>query len=89
MIYLIAVFLPPLYFLIKKRWVSFVIHSILCFISLGLVITMVGAIFGIPLWLISAVCAVWDLRKQLMEEQATIMAKKMAEAMKENQAVKS
>jgi hypothetical protein len=81
MIYLIAIFVPPLYFLIKKKWVAGVIHCILCLIALVCTMTIVLAIIGIPLWFVSATCAVWDLRKQLVEEQATVMAQKMAEAM--------
>ncbi len=79
MIYLVAMFLPPLYFLIKGKWVGFIIHSIIAFIALCLIITVGGAPIGIPLYFVSSVCAIWDLRKQLQMEQATAIAEKMAE----------
>lgn len=83
MIYLVAVFIPPLYFFIKGRWIAGIIHSILYFFAIVLCISMVGVIVGFPLYLISAVCATWDLRKRLVEEQTTLLAKKMAEAMRQ------
>ncbi len=83
MIYLTAIFVPPLYFLIKKRWVACLIHSVLYLVALVYTMTIILAIVGIPLWFISATCAVWDLRKQLMEEQATVMARKMAAVIRE------
>lgn len=81
MIYVIAVCIPQLYFLIKKRWIAFIIHSIIGIIAVFLIVTMVGAIIGIPLYFISSISAVWDLRKQLQEEQAVAIAEKMAEKM--------
>jgi hypothetical protein len=81
MIYLVAVFLPQLYFLIKGKWVGFIIHSIIGVVAIFLTITLVGAVVGIPLYFLSSVCAVWDLRKQLQMEQATAIAEKMAERM--------
>jgi len=82
MIYLVAIFCPPLYFLIQKKWVSFVFHSINYLVALVLCFSILGIVVGFPLYLISAVCAVWDLRKRMAEEQATLIAQKMAEAMR-------
>lgn len=82
MIYLIAIFIPPLYFFIKGRWVAGIIHSMIYLLALILFFSIIGAVVGFPLYIISAVCAVWDLRKHMMEEHATLMAKKMAEAMR-------
>jgi|GEM_PF-6468132 UPF0716 family protein affecting phage T7 exclusion len=79
MLYLVAVFIPQLYFLIKGKWVSFIIHSIIGLIAIILICTMIGAVIGIPLYFVSSVCAVFDLRKQLMNEHATAIAEKMAE----------
>ena len=82
MIYLLAIFCPPLYFLVQKKWVSFVFHSILYLVALALFFSIIGIVVAFPLYLISAVCAVWDLRKRMVEEQATLIANKMAEAMR-------
>jgi len=64
MMYLLAVFVPPLYFLVKKKYLAFLVHTILCLSAIPLLFFF-G--FGIILWVISMICALWDLRKQLME----------------------
>ena len=79
--YLVAVFLPPLYFLMKKRMVAFAVHFALFLAAILCLLTLVLAVVAFPLWLISSTCAVWDLRKQLMEEHATTIARKLAETM--------
>ena len=77
MMYLIAILVPPLYFLIKKKWLAFLVTGFLMFFSVFMFIL-------IPiLWPVCAICAVWDLRKQLMHEHATIIAEKMATKMAE------
>lgn len=85
MMYLVAVFVPPLYFLIKKKWLAFIVTTFLFFLSLMFFIMVVLAPIGLILWGASAVCAVWDLRKVLMHEHATIIAEKIAEAMRQQQ----
>jgi hypothetical protein len=74
---LAAIFCPPLYFLIQGRPIAAVIHLVFWLISI--VTFFIG--IGILIWFVQVSLAGWDLRKQLMEEQATIMASKMAEAM--------
>lgn len=83
MMYLTAIFVPPIYFLIKKRWVGFVVTTGLFFLSLIFFIMVVLAPLGLILWGVSATCAVWNLRKELMHEHATIIAEKMAAKMTE------
>lgn len=83
MIYLLAVFLPPVYFMLKSRWVAASVTGAICFVAFILTLSMVGAIVGIPMWFVCSACAIWDLRKQLIEEQASVMAKKMAEAIRQ------
>ena len=89
MIYLVAIFVPPLYFLMKKKWLAFIVTSFLLILSLFLFMTVVLIPAALILWGLSAVVAVWDLRKVLMHEHATIiaekMAGKMAEAMRQQQ----
>jgi hypothetical protein len=71
MMYLIAILLPPLYFLIKKKWLAFAVTGFLMFFSIFMFIL-------IPiLWPVCAICAVWDLRKAMMHEHATIIAETM------------
>lgn len=83
MTYLIAVFVPPLYFLINKKWVAFLVTSFLFFLSIIFFMMVVLAPLALILWLCCSVCAVWDVRKALMHEHATIIAEKMAAAVQQ------
>jgi 4-hydroxybenzoate polyprenyltransferase len=83
MIYLVAVLIPPLYFLIKKKWVGFVVSSFLFVLSCLFAIMVVLLPVSIILWVLCAIVAVWDVRKALMHEHADILATKMAEKMRE------
>jgi hypothetical protein len=62
--YLIAVLAPPIYFLRKKKWVSF----ITAFLLLGFAVLFGIAGFcliGIILWVLCSIDALWDLRKEV------------------------
>lgn len=74
---LAAIICPPLYFFLQGRPLAAGIHLIFWILSILTAIIFIGVF----IWFIQSSMACWDLRKQLMEEQATIMAKKMAEAM--------
>ena len=76
--YLIAVFIPPVYFLMKKRWLPAIVTSVLCFVSFFMFMTVVMAPIGFILWFGSSIVAVWDLRKQLMREHARMIAEEIA-----------
>ena len=78
MMYLTALFVSPLYFLLKKKWGALIVHSILYPIALFLLF-----FFGIGffLWLALAVHALWDLRHQRDKEMAQAMATEMVAAM--------
>ena len=75
---LIAIFCSPLYFLIRRRWGSFVINSILYLMG-WLTIWKFG--LGLIFWIIGIAHAMWDLRLKethgLMEKQAELIAEKM------------
>ena len=81
MIYLVAVLVPPLYFLIKKKWLGFIVSSVLLVLSLFLAMTVVLLPVALVLWIFCSVCAIWSVRKSLMHEHADILASKMAEKM--------
>ena len=74
---LAAIICPPLYFFLQGRPLAAGIHLIFWILSILTALIFIGVL----IWLIQSSMACWDLRKQLMEEQATIMAKKMVEAM--------
>ncbi|MCL5745818.1 MAG: hypothetical protein M1541_18155 [Acidobacteria bacterium] len=81
--YLLAVLIPPLYFLMKKKWVGFIVSSFLLVLSVFLFMTVVLIPGALIAWALCSVVAVWDLRKQLMNEHATMIAEKMAEKMQQ------
>ena len=85
MIYLTAIFLPPLYFFIKGRVLAGIVHSILGILSVLCLMTMIFAPAALIFWLISSACAILDLRHRTVDEQTTMMARKMAQAMQESQ----
>jgi cytochrome c-type biogenesis protein CcmH/NrfF len=75
---LLAIFLPWAYFFVQKRPVAGVVHLILWMISIPLLFVVVGFF----IWGLQVTHAFWDMRKQLMDEQATAIATKMAAAMR-------
>jgi hypothetical protein len=81
MTYLIALFVPPLYFIIKKKWLAFFVTGFLFFLSPFFLITGLLAPVALFFWFVSAICAVWDLRKSLVREHAAIFAEELAEKM--------
>ena len=77
MTYLIALFVPPLYFAMKKRWVGFIVTSLLLFLSMIFLITVVLAPGAFFLWFCCAICAVWHLRKEVVREHSRIFAEEL------------
>ena len=89
MTYLVAVFLSPLYFAMKARWWAFLVNSVFYGIAVILLLTLVGAFLAPFPWLIAAVHAIMDYRKQLVDEAATVMAKKMVAALRDEPLAKT
>jgi hypothetical protein len=85
MLYLVAVFFPPVYFFMKKRVVAGVVTSALALLSCIFYIMVVMAPLGLILWAISSVVAVWDLRKRLMREHAQMIAEEIAKKGRQEQ----
>jgi len=83
MTYLIIIFIPPIYFLMRSDWIGFCVNSVLFGLAWLLLVSIIGAVLSPLPWALAVGHASWTLRKQLMEEQATIMARKMAEAMRQ------
>lgn len=83
MIYLVAIFIPPLYFLIKKRWLALLGSLVAFFFAVIFAIMMVLLPLSFILWGICSIVAVWDLRKRLVRESAEVLATKMAEKMRQ------
>ena len=87
MIYLVAIFIPPLYFLIKKKWLALLGSMVAFFFAVIFAIMMILLPISFILWGICSVVAVWDLRKRVMHEHADVLATKMAEKMRQPQTV--
>jgi hypothetical protein len=85
MIYLVAIFIPPLYFLLKKRWLALIGSLVAFFFAVIFAIMMILLPLSFILWGLCSVVAVWDLRKRVMHEHADVLATKMAEKMREVQ----
>jgi hypothetical protein len=85
MIYLVAIFIPPLYFLLKKKWLALIGSMIAFFFAVIFAIMIALLPLSFILWGLCSVIAVWDLRKRLVHENAEILATKMAEKMREAQ----
>lgn len=81
--YLLAIFISPLYFAIKGKWGACILNSIFYGIALICLISIIGIPVAVFFWFVAMIHAVWDLRKQMMTEHATIMATKMAEVMRQ------
>jgi len=80
MMYLVVVFCPPIYFLVRKKWGGFVLNSILLIIAL---FTMPIFGIGVIFWALAVGHAGWELRKEGMQEQAELIAKEMVKAQTE------
>ena len=74
---LLAIFLPWAYFFVQKRPIAGVIHLALWMISIPLLFVAVGFF----IWALQVAHACFDMRKQLMEEQAKAIATEMAKVM--------
>ncbi|HEX3625914.1 MAG TPA: hypothetical protein VH280_10870 [Verrucomicrobiae bacterium] len=81
MMYLALIFVPPIYFVARKRWGGFVLNSILygmaCLCILMIFFAWVAPVF----WLLSVGHASFAYRKELVASHAELLATKMAEKM--------
>ena len=83
MIYLALIFIPPAYFISRKKWGGFVLNSI--FYGLAcLCVFSIALIFVAPFfWLISFIHAMLVYKKESTERNINLLATKMAEKMKQ------
>lgn len=83
MIYLVAIFVPPLYFLIKKRWLALIGSLVAFFFAVIFAIMMILLPLSFILWGVCSIVAVWDLRRRVACEHADFLATQMAEKMRQ------
>ena len=79
MIYLCLIFIPPVYFLVRKKWLGFILNSIFYGIACCCLITIVFAFVAIPFWMLAVGHAAFSYRKELLSVHADMIATKMAE----------
>ncbi len=80
--YLLAFFLPPLYFFSRKRIGAGIISLILFIVSIPLLFFVVGFF----IWLFDAAWAIWNLKHEMLEAHIQDQAYRIAKAMKEEKA---
>jgi hypothetical protein len=81
MMYLCIIFIPPVYFLTRKKWLGFILNSILYGIACMFVLTFVFAFVGVIFWILSVGHASFTYKREMLEQHAELMATKMAEKM--------
>ena len=83
MMYLTAVFLSPLYFILARKWGAFALNSAFYSLALLLLVTIFLSFLAPIPWIIAAVHAIMDYRRRLVDEDTTMLAQKMADAMRQ------
>ena len=77
---LVAFFCPPLYFLLRRRFIASVVHT--CIYLLAIVTLIFGV--GVFFWAVGLLHACWDLahlkQEQTIQRHATVIAEKLAAA---------
>jgi hypothetical protein len=83
--YLAIIFVPPVYFIARKKWGGFILNSILYGIACLCVLSLIGIWIAPLFWILSVGHAGFNYRKEMMSVHADMIATKMAEKMKANQ----
>ena len=69
MMYVLAILLPPLYFLIKRRWMAFAFTLAALVCSIFLLAELYLAPLILVLWFGCAFFAVWDIQQRVLKEK--------------------
>jgi 4-amino-4-deoxy-L-arabinose transferase-like glycosyltransferase len=83
MTFLCIIFIPPLYFLTRKKWGGFVLNSFLYGMAFLCVASLILIWLAPLFWILSVGHANWTYRQERLERHAELMATKMAEKMRE------
>lgn len=83
MMYLCIIFIPPVYFLVRKKWGALTLNAVLYGLACLLAISIIFAFVAPFFWVLAVGHAGWHLRKEIMAEQAELLATKMAEKMRQ------
>jgi len=69
MIYVLAIFLPPVYFLMKRRWMAFAFSLAALVCSIFLIASLYLAPVVVVLWFACAFWAIWDIQQKVLREK--------------------
>ncbi|MGH7941494.1 MAG: hypothetical protein ACREE6_02735 [Limisphaerales bacterium] len=69
MMYALAILIPPLYFLIKRRWMTFAFTLAALVASIFLLAELFLAPLVLILWFACAFFAVWDIQQKVLKER--------------------
>ena len=84
MTYLCIIFIPPVYFLARKKWGGFILNSILYGIACLCVLSMIGIWIAPLFWILSVGHASFTYRNERLERHADLIATKMTEKLKKS-----
>ena len=87
MMYLIIIFVSPLYFLIKGKIGGLILNAILYCVAVVFLVTIVFSWVGFPFWLLAVGHAAWHYRRDLMMEHAEMIVTKVTDAQVKGQAM--
>lgn len=83
MIYLCILFLPPVYFLTRKKWGGFCLNAFLYGMAWLCVLSIVGMMGAPVFWILAVGHASFTYRREQMERHANLVASKMAEKLQQ------
>jgi uncharacterized membrane protein YdjX (TVP38/TMEM64 family) len=83
MMFLCVLFLPPVYFMTRRKWGGFFLNAILYGIAWICVLSIIGIMVAPVFWFLAVGHAGWHLRHERMMEHAEVIATKMAEKIRE------
>ena len=80
MIYLCILFLPPVYFLARKKWGGFCLNAFLYGLAWLCLISVVGVMAAPFFWLLSVGHASFTHRNERLERHAELLASKIKQS---------
>ncbi|HSY42450.1 MAG TPA: hypothetical protein VK811_00975 [Candidatus Acidoferrum sp.] len=79
MMYLCIIFVPPVYFIARQKWLGLALNSLLYGLACLCVLSLIGIWIAPFFWILSVGHASFTYRKELMAVHADLIATKMAE----------
>lgn len=69
MMYVLAILIPPAYFLMRRRWMAFAFTLAALACSIFLLAELFLAPLVLVLWFACAFFAVWDIQQRVLKEK--------------------